>query len=114
MSGYGLNSEFDIEEHKKVFINYLEVVILQTGKVVYAIPSHQEYLIKKASEKFGVDRREIVAMCPRNMWLDYLTWLLDITGCVCVWNDHYEGKPNRFQKHKLKQLVKAGLLKCEV
>lgn len=40
-----LNGPFDIETHKKTFKNYLEVIILENGRIVYAVPSHQEKLI---------------------------------------------------------------------
>ena len=39
---YTLYCPFDIEKHKKTFINYLEVVILEDGTIEYAVPSHQE------------------------------------------------------------------------
>ena len=38
---YDLNSKFDIEQHKKKYINYLEVIIFPDGHIEYAVPSHQ-------------------------------------------------------------------------
>ena len=43
-----LHSPFNIETHKKTFINYLEVVITSDGVIHYAIPSHQEFYINYA------------------------------------------------------------------
>ena len=56
---YDLHSEFDIEKHKKTFPHYLEVIIGPTGKVAYAVPSHQYALIAIACKKYGVDRNEL-------------------------------------------------------
>ena len=36
--GYSIYSEFDIEQHKKKYVNYLEVLIEQDGRIVYAVP----------------------------------------------------------------------------
>lgn len=43
-----LHSPFNIETHKKTFVNYLEVVITSDGVIHYAIPSHQEFCINYA------------------------------------------------------------------
>ena len=40
------NTVFDYKTHKENFFYYLEVVILEDGKIVYAVPSHQEKLIE--------------------------------------------------------------------
>ena len=45
---YDLNSEFDIEQHKQTFINYLEILIEANGHVVYAVPSHIEKAVALA------------------------------------------------------------------
>lgn len=36
---YDLHCDFDILKHKETYTNYLEVVILRTGKVEYAVIS---------------------------------------------------------------------------
>ena len=43
---YDLHSPFDLQQHKNTFINYLEVVIRPSGLVEYAVPSHQEKLLR--------------------------------------------------------------------
>lgn len=53
---YSIYSDFDMECHKNTFTNYLEVVIGENGKIMYAVPSHQEKLIKLACEKLNVTR----------------------------------------------------------
>jgi len=66
---YDLNSDFDIEQHKKTFIHYLEVVIDGNGKIMYAVPSHQEKLITLAREKLNVTREELNAIVRRSIIL---------------------------------------------
>ena len=60
---YDLNSEFDIEQHKQTFINYLEILIEADGHVVYAVPSHIEKAVALACEALHVSRPELEAMC---------------------------------------------------
>lgn len=43
---YDLYFEFDIEQHKAKYINYLEVLIKKDGHVLYAVPSHRELAIR--------------------------------------------------------------------
>lgn len=51
---YDIYCPFDAEKHKAKYINYLEILILENGKVVYAVPSHQEKAIALACEKHGL------------------------------------------------------------
>lgn len=90
MLQYILNSDFDIKTHKKHFIDYLEVVILETGKVEYAIPSHQEKLIQMACVKHKLSRQELICSCPADKYFDYMSWLCEMAGCIAVWNDRIE------------------------
>ena len=43
---YDLHSPFDLQKHMETYINYLEVVIFPDGHIEYAVPSHQEKLIR--------------------------------------------------------------------
>lgn len=108
-----LHSKFDIETHKSVFVNYLEVVIYEDGLVEYAVPSHQEKLIGIAMVKMGVTRRELLDMCPREYMFDFMTWLCKITCCVAVWNDFHMGEPNEVQQRVLQNLKYHGLYRGE-
>lgn len=94
-----LHSPFDIETHKANFINYLELVILEDGTIEYAVPSHQRKLEQLVS-----------AECPVDMYGNYLEWLMEQSGAVCVWYDGYIGKPNARQKQSIIKLVRAGLM----
>ena len=111
-AAYGLHSEFDIEKHKATFVDYLEVVIDADGKVMYAVPSHQEKLIALACQKLGITRDELNAKCPREYYFDFLKWLCFTTGAMSVWNDFCEyGNPSVKQIGILRKLKMAGLYK---
>lgn len=85
LEGYGLHSAFDAQKHKKKFINYLEVIILADGTVMYAVPSHQEAAAALACEKLRITRDELINMCPVEYYGNYMEWLLKLTGSVAVW-----------------------------
>lgn len=84
---YNLYSEFDIEQHEKTFTHYLEVVIDESGKIMYAVPSHQEKMISLACEKPNVTREELNAMCPQDHYFDFMAWLCKISGTCAVWEN---------------------------
>ena len=108
-----LRSPFDMETHKKTFINYLEVVIHQDGLVEYASPSHSEKMIAVCCEKLGVTRDELNAMVPVDYYCDMNTWLCMTSGCIAVRNFGYEGTANEKQLEKLKELAQYGLYNGE-
>lgn len=104
--GYGLRSVFDIEKHKQTFINYFEAIILPSGEVVYAVPSHIEKLIQITGESREViyDKMPITA--------SPIHWLLDYTGCVSLWSAFHLGEPTTAEQQKtLQSLIEAGLTK---
>lgn len=107
---YGVHSEFDIERHKETFVHYLEVVIDENGKIMYAVPSHQEMLIKLACEKLNVSRNELDAMCPEEYCFDFMIWLCKVSGACAVWEKFIEfDKLTEQQKKSLQRLENAGL-----
>lgn len=109
---YDIYCPFDAEKHKKKYIRYLEVLILDDGKVVYAVPSHQEKAISVAADKLGVTREELVAMCPKEYYFDYMTWLLGMSGAIAVWTGGCEAPAiNRRQIATLKKFKIMGLYK---
>lgn len=109
---YGLHSAFDIEKHKATFPYYLEVVIDADGKVMYAVPSHQEKLIALARQKLGITRDELNAMCPREYYGDFMRWLCLLTSAMSVWDGWCEyGNPSTKQISTLRRLKMAGLYK---
>jgi len=109
---YGLHSDFDIGKHKENFVSYLEVVIDSDGKIMYAVPSHQEKVAAMACEKLGVSKQELGDMCPREYYFDYITWLCMMAEAVAVWNKHCIAPHlTRKQAGALRKLKMAGLYK---
>jgi hypothetical protein len=106
---YDLHSNFDLIKHKETYINYLEVIIMADGKVGYAVPSHQRKLEEVACLQKGISREELMRLCPKDMYLDYNSWLHEITGCISVWTDFYLGNPNEYQLDKLEELKNSGV-----
>lgn len=115
MSEYNLHSEFDIEKHKAKYVNYLEVIIDADGKVMYAVPSHQEKCIALACKKLGVTRDELNAMCPREFYFNFMRWLCEITGAVAVWDYNCEyWECTVKQIGMLRRLKMEGLYKGDI
>lgn len=103
---YDLYSEFDIEQHKKTFIHYLEVVIDGNGKIMYAVPSHQEKQIALACEKLNVTREELNAMCPQEYYSDLMTWLCKMSGACAVWENFIQAVKLTERQIKALQMLK--------
>lgn len=107
---YGLHSEFDPEKHKQTFVHYLEVVIDQDGHISYAVPSHQEKMIRAACECLGLSRQGLNELCPKEYYWDFMKWLSKVSGLMAVWENHYEvDTPTRKQVAALRRLKMAGL-----
>lgn len=64
-------SEFDLSKRQKTYVNYLEVIVNSSGKVMYAVPSHQEKLVSIAMEYLGVSREELWGMCPPDYYFEW-------------------------------------------
>lgn len=109
-----LRGAFNLEIHKEAFVNYLEVIIREDGTVEYAVPSHQEKLVKIAMGIMGVTRQELYDMCPPEYMFDVCRWLCNLTGCVSVWNEFYIGEPNDTQRWVLQNLRYHGLYRGEL
>lgn len=106
-----MSQPFDIETHKRTFIDYLEVIILEDGTIVYAVPSHQEKLISLACKKRKMTRQELIDSCPREYYADFMTWLCSLTGSVALWTSHMVGKANERQKLAIARLAEEKLYK---
>lgn len=110
-----LHSPFDIETHKNVFVNYLEVIIDQEGVVHYAVPSHQEWLINKAIVVLGLSsREELCDECPDEYALSPMEWLTEVTGCVSIWDDHFIGNPTTKQIKTMRELKNASIYRGDI
>lgn len=107
---YDIYCPFDADKHKAAYTNYLEVLISEDGKIMYAVPSHQEKAIELACKKLHMSRDEISAMCPREYYFDYLRWLLMVSGAAAVWNGAcLAPEPTKKQIAALKMLKLKGL-----
>lgn len=103
-----LRAPFDIETHRQTFIKYLEVCIDPEGTVHYAVPSHQQWLIRRYMEQQGYgDEREAWDDLPT--WCDAIEDFARLTGCVAVWRGFYVGEPNARQRAVLRRLKIEGL-----
>lgn len=104
-----LASPFDKATHKATFKNYLEVVIFSDGRIEYAIPSHQEMLMRICCEQLDLTRDELNRIVPREYYCDMITWLSKTSGCIAVRHIGYEGIANDVQLKVLKELAQYGL-----
>ena len=107
---YNLYSKFNAKLHKKNYVNYLEVVILEDGRIEYAVPSHQEKLIAVACKRLKVSRDELNNLCPVEYYADFLTWLCMQSHAISIWDKftvYYE--VNQAQHDALQYLKDEGL-----
>lgn len=111
---YSIYSAFDIEMHKQTYVDYFEAVLMPDGTVRYAVPSHQEMLLKIGVEQYKKTREDFIAMCPPALYCDYMKWLCDVTGCVAMWSKFVVGTPNEFQMSKIHELIDAGIVSSSV
>ena len=111
---YDLHCPFDIEQHKKHYVNYLEVVIFPDGYIEYATPSHQEKLIAVCMDMLLVSRYALQNMCPKEYYCDFMVWLCNVSGCVSVWDRYIVQSDTtpltKEQKDTIELLKKEGLL----
>ena len=109
-----LHAPFDIETHKKTFIDYLEVIIRLDGTVEYAVPSHM-YKLMSVYENGKYSVEQINDMFVQDMMgLSPIEWLCKKTGCISVWNKGYEGLANKQQTDTLKKLKAEGLYQGKI
>lgn len=107
---YGLRFLFDADRHQEKFFDYCELVIGPDGVAHYAVPGHQPFIEAYGARLAGISPSEFAQRCPRSMMLDYLTWLMRETGCVCCWSKGWSGEPNARQKAALLDLFERGLV----
>lgn len=106
-----LHQPFDIETHKQHFTHYLEVMLAPDGSIHYAVPSHQEFLIKQVMRRRHCTREELDDACPPEFYFDYLNWLIpESGGYVPVWENFvYDYPLNTQQRSALCRLKEADL-----
>ena len=106
-SNYNVYSKFDLEKHKKTFINYFEAIINPDGSIEYAVPSHAEIVIRKYIEKTGITREELYCN-----WIDW-TDLANELKIIACWSNHIImcKEPTKEQLNVLNTLIAEGLTK---
>lgn len=110
IESYNLHSDFDIEKHRLTFNHYLEIIIDETGKIMYAVPSHLEKMIHIACDKLKITRDELNDLCPKDYYFDFITWISKVSNCCAVWNDFCIGYQfNLDQLNTLQTLKREGL-----
>lgn len=108
---YDVYSPFDMDQHRKTFVHYLEVIVLPDGTIKYAIPSHQMSVELHLAEAEHISIQELRARCPKSMYGDYSQWLCEQSGCIMLWEYFCIG-PNQWtaqQVEAVNKLIKAGL-----
>lgn len=107
---YSVYSEFDINKHAEIFIDYLEIAIDSKGKAHYAVPSHQMFLENIIKQKLGI--KKFLEVANDLDWSnDYLVWLCDQTNYCLVWNNFYVCGSNGLTKEQKDMLVKLSQTK---
>lgn len=108
-----LHSKFDFDTHNSTFINYCEVVILEDGTIEYAVPSHEQKLIKVFCDKFNMPYDVFIQKMSRDEVNSYYfeicsylakCMLVDTYGC------RFAFIPNKKQDNALRELVRHGCL----
>lgn len=102
-----LHSPFDVETHKQNFINYCEVIIWPDGKIEYAVPSHNEALIKAYAKQHGLSRDEAVEEARLRFGFYAIDSIMKETGIIEVWYDylHNETPLTENQRSSLSMLL---------
>lgn len=104
-----LNGQFDIATHMETFTNYLEVIILPDGTVVYAVPSNQQKLEHIIDDMYHITIDQLNADMPRMYWLSVIDYYVGLSHCVSVWTHFIIGIHNTPQAATLNRLKSAGL-----
>lgn len=108
-----LAQPFSIERHKLCPYLDLEVIIDAEGNISYAIPSHQEFLIKAACKRKNWTREQLMDACPPEYYYNFMEWLIEQSGgCIPVWRAAVLEYPvTKPQLAALKKLKMAGLFR---
>lgn len=106
-----LRLPFDINRHKAARYLDLEIMMAPNGTAVYALPSHQEFLVKKAMELQNWTREALMDACPPEFYTAFMNWLIPLSGgWIPVWPIGVLDYPlTRPQVALLRKLKMAGL-----
>ena len=96
------------------WINYCEIIILQSGLIIIANPSHQEAILKYIKDKYHYESRQSVIDSIPKLCMP-LEWFIDKHNLVAFYYQGYIESSkglNRFQKHTI-QILKDNNLLCD-
>lgn len=102
---------FDIKTHNENFINYLEVIILQDGTVVYAVPSHQQKLLELYGNKYNITIEDIINKNIIPLCESPEDWIIYDLNVISVWYD-FIIRPENITKEQQEILDKLKSEKC--
>lgn len=86
MKSYNLHSKFDIDDHKRHFNDFIDLIVLPDGSAKYAIPDPISSMQKHLLQTTGMSESELLELSPCNPE-SYFNWLLNRTECVVVYKD---------------------------
>lgn len=100
-----LYKPFDFNEHLKAFGDtYLEAVVLEDGTIEYAIPSHEQKLVRVIMQKTGKTRDQVIWDCSDDDKLNWQEYLERESGCISLWTNFYLGTANEKQLEAIQKL----------
>lgn len=108
-----LHGRFDPDVHMRTFIHYFETVMTRNGTVIYAVPGHQEVLERLYMYSHGLrkpTREDFAKWVLDGNFGDYMEFLMEQTGAICLWEHGVMGTPNGYQVGTCQWLGRLGLL----
>lgn len=110
-----LESPFNAELHAKTFLCYCEVIIWPDGKIEYAIPSHNEIILKAYAQAHGLTREEAIEEARLRYGYDAMFQIMKELGIIEVWYDnmHNETPLTDAQYEALAMLLKHGCISAK-
>lgn len=90
--------------------NYCEIIIMTSGKIELARPSHTEKIIDIYCEIESITRKEFAEEFPVN--LSIIDFIVEKYSLISVWYNYIirPTKINRFQQRTLQILIENGLI----
>lgn len=78
-----LHQKFSIKKHSQTFFAYCEVLIMPSGQITYAIPSHYEKLKKFYQKQFHLTKQQLKSLIVENLW--NVNDLAEQLGVIICW-----------------------------
>lgn len=101
------NIDSFIQNH--VHDSYCEAILFDDGTISYAIPSHNEMLIRIALERDNITRNELDKAMP--IEASPVHWLTEYLNCSSLWfNSCISCNLTDLQKESLIKLQKVGVI----